>query len=116
MKRFLNKDMEKYRNLDEDEERKLTEVFKKCVELTKSVFGEYAFRRFVVGNEEDPNGKWEKKVNKALFDVVMFEFSRYEKREIMRRADSIREALIWLMTYNEDFLNCILYTTDKKKK
>lgn len=116
MKRFLNREMEKHRNLDESEERELIEVFKKCVELTKIVFGEYAFRRFVIGDEKDPNGRWEKKVNKALFDVVMYGFSRYEKRQIIPHADRIREALIWLMTHNNDFLDCILYTTDKKEK
>jgi len=52
MKRFLNKEMEDYRDLSPNEEKKLRNVFDKCVSLAKTVFGQYAFRRFIPGTEK----------------------------------------------------------------
>lgn len=116
MKRFLDQEMKKHRNISEKEAKKLREIFKKCVDLSKIVFGEHAFRRFIIGSEDDPNGRWEKRVNRALYDVIMFGFSRYEKRQIVPRSDSIKEELLYLMTHNDDFIDAILFHTDKKEK
>lgn len=116
VKQFLNREMEGHQDLIKDEERKLREVFRKCVKLSKTIFGEHAFRRFIFGSEKDPNGKWEKRVNRALFDVVMFGFSRYEKRQVVPHADAIREELLWLMTHSDDFIDTILFHTDKREK
>jgi len=116
MKQFLNREMEDYRNLSEDEAKKLRMIFEKCVDLAKTVFGQYVFRRFIPGNEKDPNGRWEEAVNRALFDVIMYGFSRYEKRDIVPRSDMIREELIWLVTHNDEFVDTMLYHTDKKEK
>jgi hypothetical protein len=49
MKRMMNKDMEKYQDLKENETNELKSVFTTSVELTKLVFGDNAFRRFVRG-------------------------------------------------------------------
>lgn len=116
MKHFLNSEMEDYRNLSGREEDELRNVFKKCVDLSRTVFGEFSFRRFSPGDEKDPNGKWEKRVNRALFDILMFGFSRYEKRQIIPHSDIIREELLYLMTHNDDFIDTILFHTDKKEK
>jgi len=116
MKRFLDQEMKEHRNISEKEAKKLREIFKKCVDLSKIVFGEHAFRRFIIGSEDDPNGRWERRVNRALYDVIMFGFSRYEKRQIVPRSDSIREELLYLMTHNDDFIDAILFHTDKKEK
>lgn len=116
MKRFLNKEMEDYRDLSEDEKMKLRKVFEKCVNLAKTVFGQYAFRRFTPGTEKDPNGQWEKRFNRALYDVVMFGFSRYEKNQIVSKADIIKEELLWLMTHNDEFIDTVLFHTDQREK
>jgi len=117
MKRFLNRDMERFRNLDEEEEKELRKVFKKSVKLAKTVFADKAFKRFLIGSEKDKNGRWEtKKVNKALYDIIMFGFTIYEENQIIPNADSIREELIWLMTNDFEFIDSITFTTDKKEK
>ncbi|OQX86744.1 MAG: hypothetical protein B6D55_05335 [Candidatus Omnitrophica bacterium 4484_70.2] len=114
MKQFLNKEIEKYRNLDKNEELELRNVFKKAVDLIKSVFGDKAFRRFIPGTESDPNGTWEtKKLNKGLFDIIMWGFSQYEKNQIIPFADSIREELLWLMSHDQRFIESIRVSTDK---
>lgn len=115
MKQFLNKEMEQYRQLDNDEEHRLRKLFRKSVKLSKTVFGDKAFRRFM--KTRDTNGKWEtNKINKALFDVVMYGFTRYEENQIVPTGDSIREALIHLITNDDDFVDAISTYTDNKNK
>jgi len=117
MKRFLNKEMEKYRDLNDAEENKLRDVFKKSVRLSKIVFGDKAFHRFVAGSKEDPNGCYERKMNKGLFDIIMFGFTMYDENQIIPNSDAIREELLWMMTHEEDFINAISGSgTDSKEK
>jgi len=115
MKTFLDKEVENHRSVDEKEAEELEKVFKKSVDLTKSGFGDKAFRRFILGNKKDPNGYWEERVNKALFDVVMWGFTLYDKNQIMTHLDAIKEELIYLMTSDEDFIRSITKSTDKKE-
>lgn len=64
--------------------------------LTKTFFGESAFRRFIRGNIKDHDGVWESnKINRGLFDIIIFGFTQYEKHQVIPLADSIREELIW---------------------
>jgi len=117
MKRFLNKEMEKYRNLNEAEENELRNVFKKSVRLSKTVFGDKAFHRFAAGSKEDPNGYYERKMNKGLFDIIMFGFTMYDENQIVPNSDIIREELLWMMTHEEDFVDAISGSgTDSKEK
>jgi len=113
MKQFLNKEMKGYRNIDDKELSNLIDVFKKTVDIVKSVFGDKAFRRFVNGNEKDSNGYWQPtKINKGLFDIVMWGFSQYDKSQIIPNADAIREELIYLMTHDERFTESLRVSTD----
>lgn len=115
MKRFLNSDMRLYRQLNEVEQRNLTDAFRQAIRLSKTVFGKYAFRRFKPGGEGDVNGVWEeRRVNKGLYDIVMYGFARYPAAQIVPAADAVREELIWLMTHDDDFIRAITVTTDNK--
>jgi hypothetical protein len=117
MKRFFNLDMEKNRDIDEKHESEFRAVFKKSVQLTHTVFGNNAFKRFMPGTEKDQNGIWEKrKINQALFDIVMFGFTQYEKSQVVPHADVIREELIWLMTHDNEFIDSVLISTSSKDK
>ena len=116
MKHFLNNEIHSNRDLIPKKMEELRIIFKKSVELTKTVFGERAFKRFMAGFSIDYNGKWESnKVNRGLFDVLMFGFTRYEKSQIIPVADSIREELMWLLSNNYEFINSVSgSSTDKK--
>lgn len=117
MKRFLNKEMEKYRNLNDTEEKELRSIFKKSVRLSKTVFGDKAFHRFISGSYKDPNGYYEKKMNKGLFDIIMIGFTMYDENQIVPNSNTIREELLWMMTHDEDFINAISGSgTDSKEK
>ena len=93
-------------------------AFSDSVELTKIVFGGNAFRRLIVCSSNDHNGIWETtKVNRALFDITLFEFTQYKKNQVIPFADIIREEMIWLTTHNKEFLDAISGSaTDKKEK
>lgn len=71
VKGFLNREMEEHRELIQKEQMELRTKFKDAVTLTKTVFGGTAFRRFVPGSDKNPNGGWERPLNKALFDIVL---------------------------------------------
>lgn len=118
MKQFLNKEMQKNRNLNGEEEKKIRTVFKNAVELSKVVFGKNAFKRFVPGTSNSkPNGQWEKKkVNRALLDLIMVGFGSYEKNQIVPKSDMIREEFLHLMTADQSFMDSVLFTTDKREK
>jgi 5-methylcytosine-specific restriction endonuclease McrA len=121
MKRFLNEEMEENRNINSKKMIELEQAFKDSVSLTKTVFGDKAFRRFTSGNEKTTGGKWEKPVNIGHFEVVMVGFSRYKKNQIKEySSDILRDELIYLMTSNNEFINSISGTgttnTDKVRQ
>lgn len=108
MKQFLNKEMENNRNISDEKIKELRQVFKESVSLVKSVFGDKAFRRFIPGNENDPNGRWEiRKINVGLFEIIMFGFSKYTKNQIIPYSDAIREELLYMMTSDKEFIDSI---------
>lgn len=117
MKHYLNKEIEKYKDLNDAEEGELKNIFKKSVRLSKTVLGDRAFHRFVSGSNKDPNGYYEKKMNKGLFDIIMFGFTMYDENQIISNSDAVREELLWMMTHDEGFINSISGSgTDSKEK
>jgi hypothetical protein len=79
-----------------------------------TVFGNRAFKRLSAGTEGNPNAVWENRINKALFDVVMVGFTQYEQRDIVPRADAVREALYNIMTTNREFMDTITLGTNQQ--
>lgn len=111
----INEFMKEYQNPDERKSDEFLEKFKTSVELTKETFGMNAFRRFYRGNDEKPAGYWEKKLNVSLFEIVMWGFSRYTKHNVMPVKDNIREALLYLLTTDEEFIRAIEISTTSKE-
>lgn len=107
MNQFLNNELENNRNITDEELVQLRHSFRNAISLTRTVFGKNGFRKFVQGNEQERNGRWEKRINMGLFEIVMYGFSIYKKNQIMPNSDSIREELIDLTTSDSDFINSI---------
>jgi hypothetical protein len=107
MKQFLNNEMENNKAISDEKLNLLRQKFKDSISLTKTIFGKNAFRRFVPGNKDKPDGKWEKRVNMGLFEVIMCGFSKYRKNQIIPLSDVIREEIIHLMAFNQGFTNSI---------
>jgi hypothetical protein len=78
---FLDQEMEFGRSYKPKELASIGQKFKNAVDLSLSAFGaDTAFRRYQPGHEGSPKGSWEtRQVNKALYDVVMFGFTRYRR-------------------------------------
>ena len=112
MKNFLNAESERYRNLTTNEAQHTKAAFKNACLIIRSMFRKNAFKRFYKGNEKDPTGKWEqKKFNASLYDILMYTFAREDKNVVYQNLDSIREALLHLMTENQEFIDSIELST-----
>jgi len=112
MRKFLNKDMEKYQDISEVDAIELENAFKNAVTIIKSLLGNHAFKRFYKGDEKNRDGYWEpKKFNASLYDILMYSFAREDKNKVYQNLDSIREALIYLMTNDQDFIDAIELST-----
>lgn len=113
MKNFLNKDAEKYRNISAEEAKELRTAFKNACQVARSMFDKNAFKRFYRGTDKNPSaGYWEpKKFNASLYDIVMYSLGKNDKNVLYQNLDSIREALIYLMTENDDFIASIELST-----
>lgn len=116
MARFLNEDMKEYQKISNVKALELRKAFKKSITLIRSLLGEHAFKRFHKGSDKSHDGYWEpKKFNASLYDVLMFSFADREKNLVMANLDSIREALIVLMTENQEFIEAIELSTSSLK-
>ena len=111
MRSFLNGHMRERREISKDLADQYRNDFIKAVDASFSVFGERAFRRYSEGTDSHPDGKWERSINKAVFDVLMFWFARYEKRQLIDCKDEIREKFISMCVSNSDFRDAILLGT-----
>lgn len=117
MKRFLNSVMKERRITDQQAE-KLRDLFRKTISMVYSVFGDKAFKRYDPGHVDRVNGSWsgDNRINMALFDTIMVSFARYEQRDIIPYADSVREALVDLMATNRDFVDAITLGTSERHR
>ena len=117
IKRFLNRDMEKYLHITKQEADELRTVFKNSVQIVKSLFGASAFKRFYGGTKLNPNGNWEtKQFNASLYDVMMGVFWNKDRNSVYAVLDSLREGFIDLMVSNEQFVDAILIGTSEQGK
>lgn len=70
------------------------------------------YQRFYKGSDKNRNGNWEpKKFNASLYDILMYSFSREDKNRVYQNLDAIREALINLMTTDQEFIEAIELST-----
>lgn len=112
MRRFLNMDMEKYLHIKEHDAQELRNAFKNAVTIMKSLLDKHAFKRFRRGEENKPDGYWEpKQFNASLYDIMMGLFAKVDKNKAYQHLDSIREALISLMTDDQGFIDSIEIST-----
>ena len=108
VRKFLNDEMGQYQHIPDDKSLELKDAFKNTVTIIKSLLDTHAFKRFYKGSEKNPNGTWElKKFNASLYDILMYSFAREDKSRVYQNFDSIREAFIYLMTSDQEFIDSI---------
>lgn len=112
IRNFLNLEAQDQRNISDKELSDLKKAFKNSCQIIRSVFNDHAFKRFYKGKDSQPNGYWEpKKFNTSLFDILMYSFAKEDKNNVFQNLDSVKEALINLMTEDEDFVSSIELST-----
>ncbi len=115
MKHFLNGFMKHYQHADPTKLERYRAQFRKAVTAVRSLFGDHAFNLY--SNKNNASGKYEKVVNKGLYDVLLYGCTLYEKHQLVPYKDSLKEELFWLMTNHDQFSDSITGTgTDNKKK
>jgi len=117
MRRFFNRDMEKYQHIGKSDADELRRVFRNALLIVKSLFGGNAFKRFYRGDDNNPNGSWEaNRFNASLFDVLMGTFADLDKNRVYAALDALREGLIDLMSTNQEFIESILLSTSAHER
>ena len=109
--------MENKRNPASDELEKKTQLFNKSVELCSLVFDRLAYRRWHNGTKDKPDGFIEPAVNEGIYDIQMYGFMEYEKRQIINKAQFIKDAFL-VLCCNDTFIDTIekgTYDTNKVK-
>lgn len=82
-------------------------MFRKSVDLIKTVFGKTAFRVFSIDENTKAGSFDTRKLNQGLFLTLMYGFAHYSKNQIMPYSDLIKEELINLEIHNVIFLNSL---------
>lgn len=117
IKSFLNDFMNDYcKSISIEKQKKFTDIFKQASDLVFSVFGENSFRRYSPGTERSADGRWERTVNRALYDIVMWGFTQYDKNTVIQNSDSIRSALIDLCVNDDEFRDSITAATNDRSR
>ena len=105
MRRFLNEDMARFQYVSNEDAVTLFHAFRDAVQSAREMLGRRAFRRFRRGHETDVNGSWEtRNFNAALFDALLCGFARYPRKQTQPHLGTLREALLWLLTEDAEFI------------
>jgi hypothetical protein len=112
IRNFLNAEARENRDITEKELAELKAAFKNACQIIRSAFDKNSFKRYYKGKEGQPNGYWEpKKFNTSLYDILMYSFAKEDKNKTFQNLDSIKEALVILMTEDQDFVDSIELST-----
>lgn len=114
IKKFLNDTMRRNKDIQDIDEKKLREAFKRASHNTRTLLGNKAFKRLSMGDENNPDGHWEDNINVALYDVTMDSMARIETPVLMKHLDTVREAYLNLLTTDTEFINSIRIGTSDK--
>jgi uncharacterized protein with ParB-like and HNH nuclease domain len=116
IKMFLNHTMLRHQDINDKDAQDLRNAFKNTTHIIRSVLDKNAFKRYYKGDDKNKNGKWEKqKFNVSLYDILMYSFAERDKSIVFQNLDRIREALIDLMTTDQDFIDSIELSTSSVK-
>ena len=112
IRNFLNIEAQEKRVISDKELLELKSAFKNACQIIRSLLDKNAFKRFYKGKDGHINGFWEpNKFNTSLYDILMYSFANEDKNRVYQNLDSIKEALIYLMTEDQEFVDSIELST-----
>ncbi|PKM92998.1 MAG: hypothetical protein CVU80_00455 [Elusimicrobia bacterium HGW-Elusimicrobia-4] len=98
---FLDSYLESGKNADEERIKKMQELFSDTIEKVNYVFDEKAFRKY-----DSDKKTWENRINRAIYDVIMFSFSNLSLDKIKEKKEKIINSFKKICG-NEKFVNAI---------
>jgi hypothetical protein len=113
-KEFLNMEMEGWEHRPHRVRNAAIKAFKDALSNCLTVYGEHAFRPFSAGRG-GVQGKWEPRINRALYDVQMYGLRDYPRGVVTRNANAIFEASLDLMA-DPNFSDLISHTISEKRR
>lgn len=112
---FLADTMEKYQDISPRHEVELRADFRNSIHIIRSLFGKNAFKRFMPGNDQNKNGQWDtNKFQISLYDILMYSFARISVYKVLQHKDRIDEALINLMSNDQEFIDTMETSTSSR--
>ena len=109
LKRFLNEFFDTYRNPPAEKLKEYEREFKKAMKACVTVFGDKGFR--LRRDSEAGGGEWAPRLNAAIFQAVAVSFSQYDLGQVTRRADSVFEEYVDLVSSDDRWRDCVRRTT-----
>ncbi|WP_157267882.1 DUF262 domain-containing protein [Azohydromonas aeria] len=106
MKSFLNTFINQNKNIGEKEIKRFEKLFYNSVACSYAVFGNKAFRRLDIAT-----GRPENLINRAIFDIMVVGFCKYEPQQITPKKEEIIEALLQLQRSDSEFNEAITFAT-----
>lgn len=109
LKQFFNEFFQTYQSPTEEKIKEFRDTFRKGMKASLTVFGDKGFRLRKKG--EKTRGEWNAQVNAAVFGVVSVSFTNYDLGSLTRRADSIYESYVDLVSVDDHFVDCVTTAT-----
>lgn len=116
IKKFLNEFLDTYRNPTDDKIREYERRFEHCIRLSKTVFGDKAFRLMNKPVGGSRTGEWATRANASVFQCISTSFSDYDAGQVTRAADRIREGYLDLVTSDDQWIDCVQRATGERAR
>lgn len=111
MKGFLNAYMQENKNAPPKKIEEVRKKFTRSIAGAYDVFGDKTFRRVNPGTKEP-----ERQVNRALMDVVMVSFEKFENAALAAKSREINALLLEIQKDDPEFSSAITYGTSDRAK
>ena len=116
LKRFLNEFLETYRAASDKKVGEYRKVFRHCMQMTLTVFGEYGFRLKKDPREGSRSREWNTRTNAAIFQCVATSFQEYSRSEVTASADRIYEEYLDMITSDDKWVDYVRRATGERNR
>ena len=116
LKKFLNEFLDTYRNPADEKVREYERKFEHCMKLSKTVFGDRAFRLMNKPVGGSKTGEWATRINASVFQCISTSFADYDTGQITRAADRVREGYLDLVTSDDEWIDCVRRATGERAR
>lgn len=116
LKKFLNEFLETYQNPADEKVREYERKFEHCMRLSRTVFGDKAFRLMNKPVGGSRTAEWATRINASVFQCISTSFADYDAGQITRSADKIRESYLDLITSDDEWADCVRRATGERTR